>query len=135
MAAIRRAWCSTRTGARCAGAPVAIGCRPLRLPAASGPQLLPALLQCLAARGMRRVLVEGGAITVSHFVAAGLLDRLHVVVAPFLMGSGKPALQLPPITTLEQALRPPARCYRLGADQLYDLDMRGIAGGSASTST
>ena len=44
--------------------------------------------------GYRRVLIEGGGITVSRFVQAGVVDRLHVTVAPLLIGSGRPALTL-----------------------------------------
>ena len=32
-----------------------------------------------------KVLVEGGGVTVSRFLQAGLLDRLHVTVAPLLI--------------------------------------------------
>mgnify|MGYP002652611979 CR=1 FL=1 len=35
---------------------------------------------------IRRLLVEGGGVTVSRFLAAGLLDRLHLTVAPVLAG-------------------------------------------------
>ena len=38
--------------------------------------------------GFRRVLIEGGADTVSRFLGAGCLDHLHVVVAPIILGSG-----------------------------------------------
>jgi len=47
-----------------------------------------AVISLLAARGAQRILVEGGGITVSRFLAAGALDWLHVVVAPMLIGSG-----------------------------------------------
>ena len=46
-------------------------------------------------RGLRRIFVEGGGITVSRFLAAGALDRLHVTIAPLLIGSGIPAFTLP----------------------------------------
>ena len=78
-----------------------------------------------AAKGrLRRVLVEGGGITVSRFLQAGLLDRLHVTVAPLLIGSGRAALTLPAIETLAQALRPRCRHFHLGEDVLFDLDLR-----------
>ena len=34
--------------------------------------------------------VEGGGVTVSSFLEAGLLDRLHIAVAPLLIGEGRP---------------------------------------------
>jgi riboflavin-specific deaminase-like protein len=84
-----------------------------------------AVVALLARRGLRRVLVEGGGITVSRFLQAGALDRLHISVAPLLIGSGRPALTLPPIDTLGEALRPPVRHFRLGDDLLFDLDLSG----------
>lgn len=80
------------------------------------------LLHALREQGLGRVLVEGGGVTVSRFLEAGLLDRLHVCVAPMIMGSGKPSLTLPPIRSLSDALRPKARHFRLGDDVLFDLD-------------
>lgn len=82
------------------------------------------ILDMLRGRGLRRVLVEGGGVTVSRFLSAGALDRLHVTVAPLLLGSGRPSLTLPPIATLDHALRPSARSFRLGDDVLFDLDLR-----------
>ena len=82
-----------------------------------------AVLEALRSRGFRRVLVEGGGVTVSRFLEAGLLDRLHLTVAPILMGSGRPGITLPPIETLDQALRPPCRHFSLGDDLLFDMDL------------
>jgi len=83
-----------------------------------------AVLSLLAARGAQRIMVEGGGITVSRFLAAGALDRLHVVVAPMLIGSGRPGLTLPAIDHLDQALRPAHRRESLGEDVLYELQLR-----------
>ncbi len=83
-----------------------------------------AILEALRARGLRRVLVEGGGVTVSRFLGARALHRLHVTVAPLLIGSGPPALSLPEIATLDDALRPPFRLFRLGDDVLFDLELR-----------
>jgi 5-amino-6-(5-phosphoribosylamino)uracil reductase len=40
----------------------------------------------LAARGVRRLLVEGGSEVLTQFLLAGLADELHLVIAPFLVG-------------------------------------------------
>lgn len=93
-------------------------------PTASGALDLTGLLGALRARGLRRILVEGGGVTVSGFLQAGLLDRLHVTVAPLLIGSGRPSLTLDPVQRLDQALRPPCRHHRLGEDVLFDFDLR-----------
>jgi riboflavin-specific deaminase-like protein len=82
-----------------------------------------AILDALSARGLRRVLVEGGARTVSHFLAAGCLDRLHVVVAPVIVGSGLPGLALPPVERMSDALRVPIRAHLLGDEVLFDCDL------------
>jgi diaminohydroxyphosphoribosylaminopyrimidine deaminase/5-amino-6-(5-phosphoribosylamino)uracil reductase len=81
-----------------------------------------ALVAALAARGLRRVLVEGGGHTVSAFLAAGALHRLHVCVSPVLIGSGPTGLCLPPIAHMAEATRPRCRTHRIGDDVLFDLD-------------
>lgn len=47
---------------------------------------LAAVLDDLAARGVRRLMVEGGTGTHTAFLSAGLADELHMVVAPFFVG-------------------------------------------------
>ncbi len=81
---------------------------------------VPSLLAALAVRGLRRVFVEGGGITISHFIRARRLDRLHVTVCPIIIGQGRPGLCLPGVERLEQALRPKARRFTLGEDVLFD---------------
>jgi diaminohydroxyphosphoribosylaminopyrimidine deaminase / 5-amino-6-(5-phosphoribosylamino)uracil reductase len=79
------------------------------------------IVAALFARGMRRILIEGGANTISRFLAAGALDRLYVLVAPVLFGCGQACLELPLIETVEEALRPETRVYPLeGGDVLFD---------------
>lgn len=82
------------------------------------------VIAALATVGCRRVLVEGGADTISRFVAEGALDRLHVLVAPLLIGSGRAGLSLPTIERLCDAARPPMRRYPLGDDTLFDVQLR-----------
>ncbi|RKR86351.1 5-amino-6-(5-phosphoribosylamino)uracil reductase [Micromonospora pisi] len=40
----------------------------------------------LAARGVRRLMVEGGGTMHTQFLTAGLADELHLVIAPFFVG-------------------------------------------------
>lgn len=82
-----------------------------------------AVVAALRARGLALLFVEGGGVTVSRFLAAGCLDRLHLMSAPLLIGAGRPGLQLPPAASLDAALRPPSRVFRLGDDVLWDLDL------------
>lgn len=65
-----------------------------------------AILSALAARGLTRVLVEGGADTLARFLDAGALDALHLLYGPVIIGSGRAGLTLPPIARLSDALRP-----------------------------
>lgn len=96
----------------------------LRLPRdPAGGVSLPALLRALAARGAHRVFVEGGGRTVSAFLAAGLLDRLHVTVAPVLLGSGIPAFTLPQAARIADGMRFAWRVHPLGQDVLMDIPL------------
>jgi diaminohydroxyphosphoribosylaminopyrimidine deaminase/5-amino-6-(5-phosphoribosylamino)uracil reductase len=82
------------------------------------------VLSALHNLGLKHVLIEGGGVTVSRFLQARAVDRLHVTVAPLIIGSGKPAFTLDPVDTLAGAWRPPCRLFRLGEDVLFDLDLR-----------
>lgn len=99
------------------------GAEVVRLPRApaSGGLDLPSLLRLLAARGLRRVFVEGGGVTVSRFLAAGCLDRLHVTVAPVLLGSGIPAFTLPEAARIADGLRFRWTPHALDPDVLFDI--------------
>lgn len=80
------------------------------------------ILQVLNDFGLRKIFIEGGGLTVSSFLNAGLLDRLHVMVAPMIIGSGRPAFSLPEIDQLDGALRPKSQLINLGSDMLFDLE-------------
>ncbi|MGQ7247968.1 RibD family protein [Halomonas sp. V046] len=95
-----------------------------RLPLEAGGMAPRAILERLAQLGCRRVLIEGGSDTVSRFLDAGALHRLHLLVAPLLIGSGRPGLCLAPIARLDEARRPRSRRYTLGDETLFDLDLR-----------
>ena len=81
------------------------------------------IVRFLASRGMRRLFVEGGGITVSKFLEDSAVHRLHVAVAPLLVGQGIHALQLPGSDTMANAQRPPHAIYRMGDDVLWDFDV------------
>ena len=88
-----------------------------------GPDVARAF-RALAARGLRVLLVEGGGVTVSRCLQAGLLDRLHLVIAPVIIGTGRRGLQLPSPVRMADCLRPAAQRYPLGDDVLWDLALR-----------
>jgi diaminohydroxyphosphoribosylaminopyrimidine deaminase/5-amino-6-(5-phosphoribosylamino)uracil reductase len=81
------------------------------------------VLRDLRARGCRRIFVEGGGVTVSMFLEANLLDRLHIAIAPLLIGDGRPAIRLTPRTALSDCHRPRYRVFRMGADVLFDCEI------------
>ncbi len=104
----------------------------LAVPASDGRLRLDALLQALHRRGLWRVFVEGGGMTVSAFLAAGLLDRLQVAVTPLLIGEGRRGLSLPAGTALGDCLRPSCRVFRMGGDILFDCEPIGCPRGGRS---
>lgn len=84
-----------------------------------------AIVAALHALGLRRLLIEGGAQTVSNFIDADAVDRLHILVAPCLLGSGKTGINLAALPALKHAKRPRAEVHVLeGGDVLFDCDMR-----------
>lgn len=85
--------------------------------------------RALARRGLRVLLVEGGGVTVSRCLQAGLLDRLHLVIAPVIIGTGRRGLQLPSPARMADCLRPVARWLPLGDDMLWDLSLRPVDAG------
>jgi riboflavin-specific deaminase-like protein len=93
------------------------------LPASDGRIAPSDILAALAQRGLRRVLIEGGAETVSRFLVAGCLDRLHVMVAPIILGAGRASFVLPPIDRADEAKRIPVRSIQLDGDLLLDCDL------------
>ena len=94
----------------------------------NGPDLAE-VIAALRTRGCARIFVEGGGVTVSAFLAAGLLDRVQVTVAPMFIGGGRPAFRLPAANRLADCARPGYRVFRMGGDMLFDCDLRATAAG------
>ena len=109
--------------ARRLGASVAV------LPAdASGRVELGAALQELWRRGVRSVLIEGGARLITSALASGLVDRLAVCVAPKLVGAGIEAIGNLDILRLEEALTFESSSFRqLGPDLIFEGRLRPAA--------
>lgn len=83
------------------------------------------IVQSLFALGLHRILIEGGATTISRFIDSGMVDRLQMLVAPVLLGSGLAGLQLAPIEKMVEARRPAARVHVFpDGDVLFDCDLR-----------
>lgn len=88
--------------------------------AGDGPLDLTRVLGELHDRGVRRLFVEGGGVTLGHMLAAGVVDRLHVVVAPMLLGQGTPSVVGSLGRTLAGCPHPAVRVMPLGRDWLFD---------------
>lgn len=84
-----------------------------------------AIVAALFDVGLTKILIEGGASTVSAFIDAQAVDRLHLLVAPIILGSGIPGLSLNAITTLDEALRPRTTTHVLDdGDVLFDCKLK-----------
>ncbi len=92
-----------------------------------------AIVAALYERGYGRILIEGGAETLSRAISARVVDALHVMVAPILLGSGKPGLALPPIDELSDAVHPAADVFAFDdGDALFVCDLRRGRGAAAA---
>lgn len=90
-----------------------------------GHEFDPALiLKSIRRCGLKRILIEGGAETVSRFMQAKCLDRLHLIVAPIIMGSGRPSFNLPPIKHMDDALRLSVVTHLIDNEIVFDCDLR-----------
>lgn len=95
------------------------GARLVPVAAAATALAPPAILEALAARGLRSVYLEGGARTLSSFLQARAIDILQVHVAPVVLGSGLPGFQLPPLDSLQDAFAFTMQHCTLGSDVLF----------------
>jgi riboflavin-specific deaminase-like protein len=119
---------SRRILLRAVPGPVPEGAEEIVLPASDG-RLSPAgIAEALYGLGFERVLVEGGATTVSRFIDAGEVDRLHILAGRVIIGAGPSGLTLEPRPRLADALRPKVDAHVLAdGDVLFDCDLRASA--------
>ena len=61
------------------------------LPGEAGRVDLPALLDLLGARGVLTLLIEGGGVLHGSFFDQGLVDKVHAVIAPMIIGGATTA--------------------------------------------
>lgn len=108
------------------------GVEVLRLPLVQGGFDPAAVIAALQAAGLHSLLIEGGGITIGNFLAAGLLTRLQIAMAPLLIGGGPSALTLNiPQDKLADCIRPATRVFGLGSDIVFDCGLSPAA--SAAT--
>ena len=83
------------------------------------------IVSTLFGLGLRRILVEGGATTVSRFFEERQLDRLHLLLGPVFLGAGVSSFNLSAPSRLSDAIRVAPDIYPLdGGDILLDCDLR-----------
>lgn len=99
------------------------GVEVVRMPSDDGlldPHLILARLHEM---GLPHVLVEGGGFTLSRFIETHLLHRLHIAIAPVIIGAGPQGLTLnSPPEKLAEANRPRTSVYSLGHDVVFDCE-------------
>lgn len=78
------------------------------------------IVSALNAHGIKKILVEGGSRTLSAFMNADAMDRLHLIVAPVLLGCGTSGINLTAFAKVDDAKRPTVSQYSLGHDLLFD---------------
>jgi 5-amino-6-(5-phosphoribosylamino)uracil reductase len=88
----------------------------------TGAELDPArVLDALAARGVRRLMVEGGGAIQSLFLTAGLVDEIQLALAPFFVGDAAAPRFAPPVPGAVFPQDAAHRMTLLGAQPLGDL--------------
>src|SRR6185312_1563451 len=81
----------------------AAGAQVMRVAATAQPPGLdlPAVLHALSNRGITRLIVEGGSLVASSFVAGGLVDEIWLLRGPEAIGAdGIPALDALPLSAI-----------------------------------
>jgi 3,4-dihydroxy 2-butanone 4-phosphate synthase/GTP cyclohydrolase II len=82
------------------------------------------VLRVLRGEGMRTLLVEGGARVITSFLAAGLVDRVVVSIAPLILGAGTDSVGDLGAARIGDALRlARRRVHRAGDDVIVAGDL------------
>jgi diaminohydroxyphosphoribosylaminopyrimidine deaminase / 5-amino-6-(5-phosphoribosylamino)uracil reductase len=81
-----------------------------------------AIIEALAQLGFCKLLIEGGPKTIANFITNKALHRLHIIMAPIIIGSGKNGICLPDIELLDDAFRPKTATYMIGAEVIFDCE-------------
>ncbi len=87
------------------------------------------VLAALRERGLDRVFIEGGGHTVSRALQEGVLDRLHVAVAPLFIGEGVRGVRIEGLRRFADAIRPSCESFEMGQDVLFDFELSSHAAG------
>jgi riboflavin-specific deaminase-like protein len=81
-----------------------------------------AVIEFLASRGLRSLLIEGGSGIITSFIRKRRVNRLVVVTAPIIIGEGVPCVGELGVRELSEAYRfHPVRVRRMGRDIVWEL--------------
>jgi riboflavin-specific deaminase-like protein len=99
-----------------------LGAEVVRVPHEHGTGVdLASVLSELGHRGVKSVLVEGGAKIVTSFLKSRLAHRMVIIIAPKIIGDGREAIGDLEITRLRDAIRlTSCSVRRLGSDVVID---------------
>ena len=97
------------------------GVEVIRLEAHDGQFSPNEIVEALRSKGMGNLLVEGGSYTIAKFIESELLGRIHISIAPLLIGKGPSGLTMSNHPQkLINAIRPDTVSYSLGSDVVFD---------------
>ena len=71
---------------------------------------------------LKTILIEGGPITLSHFIENKFLNYMQFIISPTVIGSGIDSIKLKPISNLKNAIRTKNTINRLGKEIIVTLD-------------
>ena len=94
------------------------------LPSADGRVDLQALMAELGRRDFLSVMIEGGSKVAASALKAGIVDQVHIFIAPLVIGSGIPSIGDLQVERVDEAVRlANSKVERIGEDLLYIADV------------
>lgn len=101
------------------------GVNVIRTPLAGNRIRLESVLEHLLQAGLESLMVEGGAGVITSFYRSGLVDRVLLVCAPMIIGSGTEAVRDLDVHALADAMRGTTASVRqLGNDVVWEFTLR-----------
>lgn len=80
------------------------------------------IFKYLRKTSLKTILIEGGPITLSHFIENKFLNYMQFIISPTVIGSGIDSIKLKPISNLKNAIRTKNTINRLGKEIIVTLD-------------
>jgi riboflavin-specific deaminase-like protein len=80
------------------------------------------IFKYLRKTSLKTILIEGGPITLSHFIEHKFLNYMQFIISPTVIGSGIDSIKLKPISNLKNAIRTKNTINRLGKEIIVTLD-------------